>query len=536
MFDGFSEDWVITNNLVVQDHPHGISLYGAKNCKIVNNTVIRNPLELFYNGSDPWVRINKHKDNRFSTGNLVRNNISGAFIMDAIPGSDDHNTVSTNYTNIFVDYDNWDFHLKENAAEIDAGFIDDSPQTDFEGLVRLPSNTPDRGCLEKEATIFDITAPSAPTNVHTLNVDESSVIITWDAASDNTGIAHYKVYFDGKTIKTSDTEAHIYRLSPATAYEFSIEAVDYAKNTSPPTVFEITTADLPAGDFYTLKIPIHSDDHQIRSSNKLEWVGLYENKVGGVSDTYDASLVLPFQLPQLGDLEVLESAELKLNLKAIHNSPANDINLYGLPYRTLSDVLSDDNWQGSYGDDANSTAIAQNYISSSSNIGTVPMNTSATTAMAAYINSQYDAGATAGKYAFLRLNSSTANEASNTYFTVGSANEPQSKDRPYLALTIRKAPSSIYDVENTSELTVYPNPISTKQILKIEIPTITKEGRNLLLIHDIMGRLVYEKNLKNISSPIFNLDMRLLNLTSGTYQLIIKGEITITQTRLLIIH
>ena len=39
-FDGFYIDWVIENNLVVTDHWHGISLCGAVNCRIVNNTVV----------------------------------------------------------------------------------------------------------------------------------------------------------------------------------------------------------------------------------------------------------------------------------------------------------------------------------------------------------------------------------------------------------------------------------------------------------------------------------------------------------------
>ena len=33
-------DWVIENNVVIVDHWHGITLGGARNCRIVNNTVI----------------------------------------------------------------------------------------------------------------------------------------------------------------------------------------------------------------------------------------------------------------------------------------------------------------------------------------------------------------------------------------------------------------------------------------------------------------------------------------------------------------
>src|SRR5690606_12571794 len=39
-FDGFFEDWVIENNVVVVNHWHGITLLGARNVRVVNNTVV----------------------------------------------------------------------------------------------------------------------------------------------------------------------------------------------------------------------------------------------------------------------------------------------------------------------------------------------------------------------------------------------------------------------------------------------------------------------------------------------------------------
>ncbi|MEZ4907257.1 MAG: hypothetical protein R2771_06390 [Saprospiraceae bacterium] len=52
-FDGFAENWVIENNLVVIHHPHGISLYGATNCKIINNTVVKNPFRKYFTTENP---------------------------------------------------------------------------------------------------------------------------------------------------------------------------------------------------------------------------------------------------------------------------------------------------------------------------------------------------------------------------------------------------------------------------------------------------------------------------------------------------
>ena len=39
-FDGMFVDWIIENNVIIVDHYHGITLGGARGCRIVNNTVI----------------------------------------------------------------------------------------------------------------------------------------------------------------------------------------------------------------------------------------------------------------------------------------------------------------------------------------------------------------------------------------------------------------------------------------------------------------------------------------------------------------
>ncbi|MEE9439811.1 MAG: hypothetical protein V3V14_12470 [Saprospiraceae bacterium] len=75
-FDGFEKDWVVDHNLVVTDHPHGIALFGADNCVISNNTVLRNPHRLFDFEAEPWIMINDHKDGRQSITTTVNNNIT----------------------------------------------------------------------------------------------------------------------------------------------------------------------------------------------------------------------------------------------------------------------------------------------------------------------------------------------------------------------------------------------------------------------------------------------------------------------------
>lgn len=132
-FDGFFEDWVIENNEIRTDHWHGISLYGARNCRIVNNTVV--DLNTATPGP-PWIRITRHKNRTPSTGNLIRNNLATAFAVDTGAAVQDHNLVVDGYSRFFRDYPHGDLRLRKGGPGIDAGTSVDAPSADAAGLHR----------------------------------------------------------------------------------------------------------------------------------------------------------------------------------------------------------------------------------------------------------------------------------------------------------------------------------------------------------------------------------------------------------------
>lgn len=72
MFDGFFEDWVIEDNIVIVDHWHGITVMGARNVRISNNVVVDQG-----DGSigPPWIAITNHKDGRPSTSSEISRNL-----------------------------------------------------------------------------------------------------------------------------------------------------------------------------------------------------------------------------------------------------------------------------------------------------------------------------------------------------------------------------------------------------------------------------------------------------------------------------
>jgi mannan endo-1,4-beta-mannosidase len=100
----------------------------------------------------------------------------------------------------------------------------------------------------------DITAPSAPANLKSEKVSQTSFILRWNTASDNIGVKEYQVYF-GNTLKatTSDTILAVSNLTCNTEYSaITVKAKDAAGN--------ISAADNPvsvktnACILYTLKV------------------------------------------------------------------------------------------------------------------------------------------------------------------------------------------------------------------------------------------------------------------------------------------
>jgi parallel beta-helix repeat protein len=143
-FDGFYIDWIIENNVVVVDHWHGISLYGALNCRVMNNTVI-NP----YSDRDTWILINPHKDGRPSADCLVRNNITENIIITT-GASEDHNYILERNFNLFENAGGFIFSLAADAASlIDTGSPDMAPLYDIEESARPSGNGVDIGAYER---------------------------------------------------------------------------------------------------------------------------------------------------------------------------------------------------------------------------------------------------------------------------------------------------------------------------------------------------------------------------------------------------
>jgi hypothetical protein len=91
----------------------------------------------------------------------------------------------------------------------------------------------------------DTQAPTTPTGLAATATTATSVALTWNAATDNVGVAGYDILRNGTAVATSTTPSYTDTgLSPDTAYTYAVRARDAAGNTSPagPPITAKTTA------------------------------------------------------------------------------------------------------------------------------------------------------------------------------------------------------------------------------------------------------------------------------------------------------
>ena len=177
-FDGPFNNWIIENNIVSVDHWHGISLYGAYNCRIRNNTVLDPTPEITPGAS--WIRINPNKDGTPSEGNIVANNTSNSL---ALTGSlEMANTLLENtdeYDLEFVGWQNGDFDLLNTSQLIDAGIDSLASDYDINGVLRPQGFASDIGA-------YEYVLPNT-----TLDIDEYEIKIFPNPATSYFEIQHY---------------------------------------------------------------------------------------------------------------------------------------------------------------------------------------------------------------------------------------------------------------------------------------------------------------------------------------------------------
>lgn len=146
LFDGMFDNLTIQNNVVSGRAYHGITVTGATNSSIINNTVVNADVS---SSGQPWIGVFAHKGGTASRQVIVANNTAMAYrLPDHIKSSTVGNITMDNAARFLNDPSGLDFRPKANGSLIDAGYAKYAPRVDIMGTQRPQGSQPDIGAFE----------------------------------------------------------------------------------------------------------------------------------------------------------------------------------------------------------------------------------------------------------------------------------------------------------------------------------------------------------------------------------------------------
>ncbi|MFN1217130.1 endonuclease [Chryseobacterium kwangjuense] len=306
--------------------------------------------------------------------------------------------------------------------------------------------------------VIDTEAPTAPTNLITLNPTSNTISLSWTAATDNIGVASYDVYANG-ILKTtvSGTTATVSGLMPSTTYTFHVIAKDAAGNPSPSsnTADGTTLAGQPGG-----------------TSCGTENFESIPNGGNGYGTRTWTNAGISWTATDARTDQTIAGKAITIRNGELTSSTISG----GIQSLTLTTQLKFGGSSGSF-----------NVLINNVNVGTIPYSDTQTTTTINNIN-------VSGNIIIKLTNSSTTNRVALDDLTWTCAGTLGTSD-------VKK---------DNSEFTVYPNPVKNNELfVKGEnLNTISKAE-----IYDLSGKLI-----EVISHPFKNsAKINLKGLTKGNY-------------------
>lgn len=141
MFDGQFKDWKVENNLVIVNHYHAISIYGAIDSVIQNNVA----LDAVEGKPGPsWIKFFNHKNGTAPINSVIKNNFGNKLLASSTGVTVENHTVINyaNYANYFVNPSAGDFTPKPGAFPFTVGANLDMNQVAPEPVFKTGVVTP----------------------------------------------------------------------------------------------------------------------------------------------------------------------------------------------------------------------------------------------------------------------------------------------------------------------------------------------------------------------------------------------------------
>ncbi|MCK5824922.1 MAG: T9SS type A sorting domain-containing protein [Ichthyobacteriaceae bacterium] len=518
--DGFADSWIVENNLVVSNKEHGISLYGARNCRVQNNTVVQSALFTDTNAVPKIMLTIQKKTGEKNFDNIIRNNICGVYtpwtysstsLIENNVDIDESNY--ENYKSYFVDYVGNDFHLKQNSVAIDAGVNTSVLSKDLDGNNRVAGGVVDAGCYEYNSYVVSNTAPviNFIADVFLQEGNETAVNISATDAENND--LHFSISTEAEFVSITDNNNGTAVLNINTIDgdngNYTVEVVVNDGELTDTKIVNIEVAENGGVSVSDITINASATDNSVFNNGGMQWVGYHTHRIG--SDK-NISVIIPFEIPELGVGENITSAKFNFTVLQSGGNLNNNIDMYGLPYRNTSTVLSTDYFAGAFGTDNNATALQNNILELLPTAGRY--SSSVGVELANYINTEISNGAKTGDFVFIRLSIDTNENGNYNFWDIAAQDDATAQDRPTLQLSTstasgKKALYQKVNEESTNEMfTMYPNP-SANGTFTIQNTNLSRDAK--MSIYSILGHLVHQQYL---SSEIEHVDAY---LSKGIY-------------------
>jgi chitodextrinase len=126
----------------------------------------------------------------------------------------------------------------------------------------------------------DISPPSVPNGIVSSSITSSGFKVSWNASTDNVGVAGYNIYLNGSYVRTvGATSTSFTGLLPSTAYTVRVLAYDAAKNKSAQSLaISVTTVSSTTVDTIAPTVPTGLVSSNVYVSGfKVSWNASTDN-------------------------------------------------------------------------------------------------------------------------------------------------------------------------------------------------------------------------------------------------------------------
>ncbi|MCJ2168658.1 fibronectin type III domain-containing protein [Enterococcus durans] len=198
-------------------------------------------------------------------------------------------------------------------------FIFTTPTDENTYVIRFASSGNGEAKFDNiQAAWLDLESPSIPQNLLVESVTSDTVSLSWDASTDNIGVAGYRVYRDKQLVQEVQGEQFTDTgLTEDTEYTYEVRAFDIAGNQSEAS-YEVFARTSVSVDDEAPTIPLNLKVENVTTDTvSLSWGASTDNiGVAGYRVYRDKQLVQEVQGEQFTDTGLTEDAEYTYEVRA----------------------------------------------------------------------------------------------------------------------------------------------------------------------------------------------------------------------------